>query len=115
MRRELADVQRQIRDLRSLQSSGRWWVAGTLDATYDSIRGPVGVHWGLDGKTIHLTATMPVHVSATVYMPTGDVKSVTESDAPVDKTKGVAFARSAPGFAVYEIGSGSYAFAAARP
>jgi hypothetical protein len=53
MRRELADVQKQIRDLQSIQSSGRWWVAGTLVVvvglfavftfyTYSRIRGNFG-------------------------------------------------------------------------
>ena len=53
MRRELAELQREVRDLRSLQASGRWWVWGStaliilmfsvfMYATYARIRGNFG-------------------------------------------------------------------------
>lgn len=44
-------------------------------------------------------------------MPTRDSESVTESGQPADRADGVTFIEMQDGYAVYEVGSGTYHFA----
>ena len=83
------------------------------DATYDSIRGPVAVHWGLDGHAVHLAVTVPPNVTATVYVPSVAAAAVTEGHGPASQARGVTFVRSEAGSAVYDVGSGRYEFGGA--
>ena len=85
------------------------------DAMYDSIRGPVAVHWGVNGGKVQLSVVVPPNVSATVHVPARDAAAVTEGDGPAAKATGVRFVRSEPGTAVYEVGSGRYVFTADVP
>jgi alpha-L-rhamnosidase len=59
---------------------------------------------------LHLDVTIPANTTATVYVPAKDAASVREGDRPAGEAPGVRFVRSADGVAVYEIGSGTYAF-----
>ena len=85
------------------------------DASYDSIRGPVSVHWGVEAGQVKLTVEVPPNVSATVYVPAADAAAVTEGTGPAAKADGVRFVRAEPGAAVFEVGSGRYQFGAAVP
>ena len=80
-------------------------------ASYDSIYGKIVSDWKLDGGAFHWSVTIPANTTATVYVPARDSASVTESGHPADRAEGVRFLRMENGFAVYEVGSGSYAFA----
>ena len=51
---------------------------------------------------------------ATVYVPAGDIASVTEGGVPAKDAPGVRFLRMEDGCAVFEVGAGEYAFAATR-
>ncbi len=84
-------------------------------ATYDSVRGPVSVHWAVAAPRVSLDVVVPPNVTATVYVPTGDPAGVTEGTTPADHAPGVTPGRPEPGFAVYEVGGGHYAFAADLP
>ncbi len=84
------------------------------DATYDSIRGPVAVHWGLDPAKVRLDVTLPPNVTATVYVPTARADSVTEGDGPAARSAGVTAAGGGPAAAAFEVGSGRFAFTADR-
>jgi alpha-L-rhamnosidase len=54
--------------------------------------------------------TIPANTTATLYVPTKDVSSVTESGQPIDVAQGIRFLRMEEGRAVYEAGSGKYEF-----
>lgn len=82
------------------------------NATYNSIRGPIASGWRLTNGALQLTVTVPANTTATVYVPTSDAAKVTESGKPVATAIGVKFVRSEAGAAVYEVGSGTYGFAA---
>ena len=81
-----------------------------LRASYNSIRGPIETEWRIAGENLELKVTIPANASATVYVPAASAGAVTEGDGPAAAAAGVKFLRMEPGAAVYEIGSGSYAF-----
>ncbi len=82
----------------------------TVDASYESPYGLVGSHWKRDGSHTELTVTIPVNTTATVYVPANDPASVTESGTPVSQQKGLQFVRREKGYAVFNVGSGTYQF-----
>jgi alpha-L-rhamnosidase len=79
-------------------------------ADYDSIRGQIVINWKCDENKFTLMITIPVNTSATVFVPTVDSNSVTESGKMAAQSKGVTFLRSELGAAVYRVGSGVYHF-----
>ncbi len=70
-----------------------------VKATYDSIRGPISVHWHLTGDRMTLEVNLPAHVTATIHVPTCDPARVSESGVLT-------------GTSVCEVGSGVYRFEA---
>ena len=57
-----------------------------------------------------MTIEVPANTTATVYVPAKDAAQVTESGGPVDQADGVKLLRMEEGRAVFEVGSGAYAF-----
>lgn len=84
-------------------------------ANYQSVRGPIDIHWRKDRGQFRLELTVPPNATATVRLPTGQPNAVTESRRPVAKAKGVKFIRADKEAAVLEVGSGHYWFAAPCP
>ena len=82
---------------------------------YDSIYGRIATSWKVETGKLELIITIPANTRATVYVPTTDPASVTESGKPVAKVKGVSFLRQEAGAAVYTVGAGSYRFRSALP
>ncbi len=72
----------------------------SASGSYESIRGPIRVGWEVAGGTVTLRVSVPPNSRATVYVPTSDAGSVTESGKPAK--------------AVSEVGSGEYTFRARR-
>ncbi len=85
-----------------------------VKAAYNSIRGRIASDWKLDNGRFNLEVTVPGNCTATVYVPATSVASVTESGKPATQAKGVKFLRQEGDQAVFEIGSGKYAFASKR-
>ncbi|MGH9345418.1 MAG: family 78 glycoside hydrolase catalytic domain [Terriglobia bacterium] len=82
------------------------------EASYHSIRGLVASHWSLHGRRFEMRVTLPPNTVATVYVPAANAASVTEGGRPAGSASGVRFIKlDDHGNAVYEIGSGTYAFA----
>ena len=77
---------------------------------YDSIRGRIVSNWKLDGDQLTMAVTIPANTTATIYVPTKDAASITESGQPVSKIPQVKFLRQEEGTAVYAVGSGTYQF-----
>ena len=88
--------------------TGLEWAKGH----YNSVRGRIGVDWKQTKMDLHLSVSIPVNSSATVYLPAKDVTSVTESGVPAVQSEGVKFLRMDEGRAVFEVASGRYAFSA---
>ena len=85
---------------------GLTWVR----AIYHSISGEVRSAWKLSDGRFDLEITVPGNCRATVYVPAQGVEAVTEGGRPAAEAHGVKYLRQEAGKAVFEVGSGCYAF-----
>jgi alpha-L-rhamnosidase len=83
--------------------------------SYDCIHGRIVSSWKRDGEKLTLEVMIPANTTATVFVPAKEASSVTEGGKPIDKAEGVRFLRMEGSCAVYEIGSGHYAFESTLP
>jgi pimeloyl-ACP methyl ester carboxylesterase len=83
-----------------------------VNGSYNSIRGPIVSNWRLEDDTFCLDVEIPVNTTASVFLPTGDAKSVLAGGVSPDQAEGVTFLRMDQGKAVYRVESGSYSFTA---
>ncbi|MCX6998120.1 MAG: alpha-L-rhamnosidase N-terminal domain-containing protein [Kiritimatiellaeota bacterium] len=79
---------------------------------YDSSHGRIISNWRLEGDKLKLDITIPANTTATIHVPTTQPDAVTESGRPVAEAKDVKFLRTVKNAAIYEVGSGQYAFTA---
>ncbi len=77
----------------------------SVDASWETFRGPVTVRWNIEGDTFRLDAAIPPGMTATVALPAAAGSTL--------KADGARWLRRESARAVYEIGSGSYRFEAA--
>lgn len=77
---------------------------------HHSPHGRIAVRWQRENDRLKLDVTIPVNTTATVYVPTTDAQSVTESGTPAAKAEHVKFLRHERGAAVFEVPSGNYRF-----
>jgi alpha-L-rhamnosidase len=97
--------------VRPTPGGGLAWVR----ARYESIRGPVGVEWRLEGKKLTVRLTIPANTSARVYVPAASPAGVTEGGREASRSPSVRFVRMLDGYAVFDVGGGSYAFESPIP
>jgi hypothetical protein len=81
-----------------------------VQASYDSIHGPISVRWDRSDGRFKLTTTIPMNTTATVFVPAKDGTEVKEGATPADQSPGVKFLRRDGDRAVYSVESGSYEF-----
>lgn len=81
-----------------------------VEASYDSIHGPIAVRWERGSDRFRLNVTIPANTTATVYVPTRAGAPVLEDGRPARQSPGVTFLRDDGDRAVYAIASGSYRF-----
>ncbi len=79
-------------------------------ASHDSPHGKIASAWELASNQFSLDLSVPVNTTATVYVPAKNAQVVRESGRKVRHSAGVRFSRMEKGAAVYEVGSGNYAF-----
>ena len=92
--------------IRPRPGGGLTWAQGD----YDSVHGPVASHWRIKGDDFMLEVAIPANTVATVYVPAAKQADVTEGGQIAEKSPGVKFVKMDSGSAVFEVGSGSYAF-----
>ncbi len=92
--------------IRPTPGNGITWVK----ASYESIHGRIATSWKLEGGTFSLDVTIPPNTTATVCIPAKDAATVQESGKPAATAAGLKFLRMDHGAAMFEAGSGSYAF-----
>jgi alpha-L-rhamnosidase len=80
-------------------------------ASHLSPFGKIATDWQRDGSAFTLRVLIPVNTTATVYIPTSDPASVTESGRAANTVPGVRLLRNDDAVAVYEVDSGAYVFA----
>ncbi|MEV0155792.1 family 78 glycoside hydrolase catalytic domain [Micromonospora sp. NPDC050686] len=84
-------------------------------ASYRSMHGVISTDWKLDERgDMRLNVAVPANTTATVRIAAPWRHAVTEGGRPAEQADGVRFVELDGGAAVYEIGSGSYAFAVDR-
>ena len=81
-----------------------------VKAHYDSIYGRITSNWKRSADTFELETTIPANTTATVYLPTTDAKSVTESGRLLAKVKGIKSFHVEGGHFVMAVESGTYRF-----
>ncbi len=72
--------------------------------------GGVSSHWTRSGSNFDLTVEIPVGAQASVCVPTGNVRTVTESGVPVGRAQGVTAAGMQGSCVQLRVGSGTYRF-----
>jgi alpha-L-rhamnosidase len=72
--------------------------------------GKVAIDWRKEANAFNMNVTVPVGCSALVYVPAEKPEVVTESGQAVGKDKNISFLKMEEGYALFEVGSGSYAF-----
>jgi alpha-L-rhamnosidase len=80
-------------------------------ASHVSLYGPIASEWNTAGGRFEWHISLPPNTTATVFVPAQDPREVTESGRPADRANGVRFVRMEGDRAVFEVGSGRYAFA----
>ncbi|MEI7534176.1 MAG: alpha-L-rhamnosidase N-terminal domain-containing protein [Verrucomicrobiae bacterium] len=82
---------------------------------YDSVHGRIASDWKCENGNFALQTVIPPNTTATVYVPTKDANSVTESGKPAAQAEGVEFLRMENNAAVYAVVSGNYRFQSKLP
>lgn len=78
--------------------------------SYDSVHGRIVSDWKLENSQFTFQTVIPANTTASVFIPTKDASSVTESDKPANQSEGVKFLRMDGDAAVYAVASGTYRF-----
>jgi alpha-L-rhamnosidase len=81
-----------------------------VKCSYDSIRGKIVSSWKKTDGKFTLRVEIPPNASATLYVPTDDVGSMTESGRPAERAEGLKFLRMEGNAAVFAAGPGRYEF-----
>ncbi|MFC0274473.1 family 78 glycoside hydrolase catalytic domain [Metabacillus herbersteinensis] len=77
---------------------------------YDSMYGRINSAWKVKNGTFTYSATVPANTTATVYIPSNNVKTIKEGGQPIAEAEGVTFVEFKDGKAVYELEAGNYDF-----
>ena len=97
--------------LRPRPGGGLTHARGELSSLY----GPILSEWTIREGLLHWTIEVPPNTTATVYVPTSDAASVTESGRPAAQADGLTPLRGEAGAVVFEAGSGRYQLVARAP
>jgi alpha-L-rhamnosidase len=81
-----------------------------VKASYRSVRGNIESAWKKADGAFQWEITLPANTVARVYVPAAGRAEVYESGVKADLAEGVKFIEQAGSYAVYEVGSGRYAF-----
>ena len=76
----------------------------------NTVKGLIKSAWKKSNSTIQMEITVPENSTATVFIPTKNVKSITEGNKKISQVEGIKFLRTQDDFAVYQVGSGNYNF-----
>ena len=83
----------------------------SVDADFASDYGQIKAEWQCDGtKEMTYRVTVPANTTATLRLPIADGLYVYESGEVAEEAEGVTYIETADGYAIYEVGSGSYLF-----
>ncbi len=86
-----------------------------VKASYESIQGGISSSWLRDGKKLSLEVTLPANTSATVFVPTADAGTITESGVPIASSRTIKLLGFDGSEATLEASSGHYVIACRLP
>ena len=72
--------------------------------------GNTSAGWKIEGKKLTLIVEVPPNTYATVYIPTGNLNNITESNKVLSSIKDIKLLGKENSYIVLEVGSGSYNF-----
>ena len=78
--------------------------------SYESVHGQIATSWKHEGSEFAIDVTVPANTTAQIWVPTSDAATVRESESAAAEADGVRLERVVDGAAVYQVGSGQYAF-----
>jgi alpha-L-rhamnosidase len=81
-----------------------------VNASYKSVRGLIESRWKKENGCFLWDITVPTNSTATVYIPAPGIENVFEGGNPVSSVSGVRFLQLENGYAIFEVGSGTYSF-----
>jgi alpha-L-rhamnosidase len=82
----------------------------SVKASHESPHGKIATSWERSSGSLSLNVSIPVNTTATVYVPASNGALVKESGRTVSHAAGIRLVRMEDGAAVYQVGSGHYAF-----
>lgn len=80
------------------------------EGEFSSVKGMIKSAWKKERGSIYLNVTIPGNSTATVYVPTKNINSITEGNRRINRAKEIKFLRTQDNYAVYQLGSGTYHF-----
>src|SRR5690606_1334121 len=83
-----------------------------VNASYHSMYGEIKSSWKRNKGNFSWNISIPANTSALVYIPASSADKVKESGKKADRMGGAKFIKMDGGYAVFEVGSGNYAFTA---
>jgi alpha-L-rhamnosidase len=83
---------------------------GQVEATYESAYGRIESKWKAEGTAVTWNVTVPDNTTALLYFPVSAKAQIVENGKNVEQSAGVKFLRTEGDRAVYQAGSGVYAF-----
>jgi len=81
-----------------------------VDGEYNSVKGVIKCAWKKKAGFIYMDISIPENSTATVYIPTINMKSITEGNRKINNSKELKFLKMEGSYAAYEVGSGTYNF-----
>jgi alpha-L-rhamnosidase len=82
----------------------------TADAAFHSMYGTIASNWKQENGRFSWKIKVPANTTALVYMPARSAAQVKEGAKAATASEGVRFLRMEEGRALFEVGSGEYAF-----
>jgi alpha-L-rhamnosidase len=86
-----------------------------VKCSYHSAHGLIVSNWSRQSGQLSMEVTIPANTTATVFIPTGNARTITESGIDAGKSRSVKFLRTEGGNAVFSVGSGIYRFRSTLP
>jgi len=81
-----------------------------LKTSHESISGKIVSNWQYIENGFRMDVIIPVNTSAQIYIPASFPEQITESGVPAKDAEGLTLKGMEEGYAVFEAGSGEYAF-----
>jgi len=83
---------------------------GEMNATYDSVYGPIHSEWKVSGGTTTWIVGIPANTTALLQFPVGPQTKITENGKDIGADVTIKLVKTERSTSIYEIGSGSYSF-----